>query len=74
MVVFESVMAKITKCLTMVIYTAIGIIDQKCLGIVFGIALAENYGFAKEASFDPKTAISAMNLKLHVATCLHFPQ
>jgi len=33
--------------------------------------LLKKCGFAKEASFYPKTAISALNLKLPVTTCLY---
>jgi len=35
------------------------------------IPFAKKYGFAKEASFYLKTAISAVNLKLPVTTCLY---
>jgi len=31
----------------------------------------QNCGFAKEASFYPKTAIFAVNLKLPVTTCFY---
>jgi len=34
------------------------------------IFLAEKSGIAKQASCGPETAVSAMNLKLHVATLL----
>jgi len=36
------------------------------------IFFAKKCGFAKEASFYPKTAIFAVNLKLPVTTCLHY--
>jgi len=38
------------------------------------IFFAENFDSAKEASFNTKTAISAMNLKPHVTTCFYLPQ
>jgi len=37
------------------------------------IFLPKNFGFAKEASFNTKTAISAMNLELRVTTCFYLP-
>jgi len=35
-----------------------------------GYFLAEKIGFVKDAIFDTKTVISAMNFKFHVETCL----
>jgi len=35
--------------------------------------LPKKFGSAKEASFNTKTAISAMNLKLRVTTCFCLP-
>ena len=37
------------------------------------IFFAENFGSAKEASFNTKTAISAMSLKSRVTTCFYLP-
>jgi len=51
----------------MIIYIFVGI--SKCLeGSVF---FAEKSHFAQVASFDHKTAISAMNLKLCFKPCLY---
>jgi len=60
-------MAKITKCFN---YGNFHI--HRCLKL-FGKQhiFAEKCGFTKDASFYPKTAISAVNLKLPVKTCLH---
>jgi len=69
--VFENVMGKNTKCLTTVIYHAI--YSKHRRPKIFGewdIFWLKSSGFAKEASFDPKKAISAMKLKLHVTTLL----
>jgi len=53
--------------LTMVISIFIGVSD--CSEAVY--FLPKKCGFAKEASFYPKTAIFAVNLKLPVTTFLH---
>jgi len=58
---FEKVMAKITTFITVVIFIFIGV-SNSSEGSIF---------FAKEASFYPKTAISAVNLKLPATTCLY---
>jgi len=58
---------KSQNVLTMVISIFIGV--SNCLeGSIF---FAKKSGFAKEASFYLKAAISAVNLKLPVTTCLY---
>jgi len=67
MAVFKKVMAKIKKCFTVAISILIGV--SNCLeGSIF---FAKKCSFAKEASFYLKTAISTVNLKLPVTTCLY---
>jgi len=63
---FEKVMAKITKFF----YGNLHV--HRCLKL-FGrqYIFCQKCGFAKEASFYFKTAISAVNLKLPVTTCLY---
>jgi len=51
--------SKIQNVFTEVIYIAIGVGD---------IFWMKKTGFAKEASFDPETTISAMKLKFHATT------
>ena len=52
----------------MVIYIGlVGVGGSKRLGR--DIFWLKNSGFAKEASFVPKTAISAMSLKLQLTSC-----
>jgi len=59
-------MAKITRCFNYVISIFIGV--PNCLED--SIFFAKKCGFAKEAIFY-QTAISAVNLKLPVTTCLY---
>jgi len=58
---------KSQNVLTMVISIFIGVSD--CSEAVY--FLPKKCGFAKEASFYPKTAIFTVNLKLPVTTFLH---
>jgi len=64
---FEKVTAKITKCFNCGnFYIRRGL---KLFGSVF--FAGNNCFFDKESSFNPKTAISAMNLTLCTAACLN---
>jgi len=60
-------MARITNCFNCGNFHFIGV--SNCLE--GSIPFAKKYGFAKEASFYLKTAISGVNLKLPVTTCLY---
>jgi len=64
---FIKLWPKLQNVLTMVISIFIGVSNCSEDSIFF----SEECGFAKEASFYPKTAISAVNLKLPVTTCLY---
>jgi len=64
--VFEKVMAKITKR-----FNYGNFYIHRGLNMLGGIFLPKKNGFAKESNFNPKTAISAMTLKLCVTTCLY---
>jgi len=58
---------KSQNVLTMVISIFIGVSNCSENSIFF----AEKCGFTKEARFYPKTAVSALNLKLPITTCLY---
>jgi len=64
---FEKVTAKITNCFN---YGNFHIHRSQIVQKAAYCSL-KKCGFAKEASFYPKTTISAVNLKLPVTTCLH---
>jgi len=65
-------MAKIRTFLAMVISIFIGVSNSSEHSIFF--AKKCGCGFAKEASFYPKTAISAVSLKLPATICLYLSQ
>jgi len=65
---FENVVAKITKC-----FNNDNFHVHRCLKLFQKAVyfLPKTCSFIKEASFYPTTAISAVNLKLPITTCLY---
>ena len=65
---FEGIMLKNAKMFSL--WLVIYIIIKDSQGLESSIFFPKKSGFAKEASFNPKTAILAMNFKLLVTTSL----
>ena len=60
---------KLQNVLTMLIFIFMGFSNFS----EDSIFLPKKFGSAKEESFNTKTEISAMNLKLRVTTCFYLP-